>query len=503
MALLFFVLFALVVAAYWIYTEGIYVFQLRRNPTVVLTSSGFEPKRVVIKKGDMVTFVNKGFDLFWPASNMHPNHSIYSEFDPRRSINKGEPWSFVFDTVGVWDYHDHLRSNFGGAVVVLDDSFRLSKDPGCNNISDLSFVQKQRCWYSDIKKIAKESGSGEAMNFLSDLYKSDSEFQQHCHDMSHLIGEMAYKEYKENEEFVFDTRTTYCGYGFYHGFVEALSFDGEDILNVRDFCSGLDKVNPGDVVQPMMDMACFHGIGHAAFDKSDSNNYGNERSLVDLGTETCRYITKDLDWYYFKQCMTGVYNALGVAYSNNQYGLEMKESDPTWLCRSEPEETRKYCYAEVVPAWLYEKYDTELNVDNIIDFVKNIEPLEDAQMSTYTSVSEYAKNNLRLDVEIETRKKCVGAPDGLKTSCIEGVATALTTSGDPGNEHVRALSFCKSFPSYLLENGKSLRELCFNHVFEGFTNMYSSEKITGLCSVYSEESVEICKNIIQSNETNK
>lgn len=501
--LLLFILLILVSVAYWFYTGGLYIFQLKRDPVVILSSNGFQPKQVVIRRGDKVTFVSEGFESFWPASSMHPNHSIYPEFDSGKPIAKNDSWSFVFDTVGMWDYHDHIRPYLGGTVVVLDEFYRLGRDLSCSKMDDLSFVQKQKCWYAYIKKLADEKGSGEAMSYLGDLHKSDSEFQQHCHDMSHLIGEMAYKEYKKNDDFVFDNRTTYCGYGFYHGFIEALSFDGEDILKVRDFCLGLSGKIQGDVVQPMMDMACFHGIGHAAFDSHDSSDYGDERSLVNLGTETCQYITKGLDWYYFKQCMTGVYNALGVAYSNSQYGLEMKVDDPTWLCRLEPMETRKYCYAEVVPAWLYKKYDMELDLDNILDFVKNIKILEDAQMSVYTSVFEYVKNNLSTDVEVEAGKKCLIAPNGLKTSCLEGVGAALVASGDPGNEHVRALTFCKSVPSSKMENEKKLRSTCFDHVFERFVNIYSSEKIAVLCSSFTDELIEICENITYSNENNK
>ena len=47
--------------------------------TVEMTSTGFSPNSISIKAGDTVTFVNKDTTQHWPASAMHPTHSIYPE----------------------------------------------------------------------------------------------------------------------------------------------------------------------------------------------------------------------------------------------------------------------------------------------------------------------------------------------------------------------------------------------------------------------------------------
>lgn len=85
---------------------------------VRMTPDGFEPKSVEIKRGDRVTFINEDDKDRWPASNLHPTHEIYSEFDPLKPVKSGESWSFQFLEEGTWFYHDHLIPLFGGKVIV-------------------------------------------------------------------------------------------------------------------------------------------------------------------------------------------------------------------------------------------------------------------------------------------------------------------------------------------------------------------------------------------------
>ena len=86
--------------------------------SVVLTDEGFVPQSIRIKKGTTVTFTTTRENEFWPASNPHPSHFIYSGFDPREPIQPGDSWSYTFERVGVWEYHDHVRSYFTGIIYV-------------------------------------------------------------------------------------------------------------------------------------------------------------------------------------------------------------------------------------------------------------------------------------------------------------------------------------------------------------------------------------------------
>lgn len=86
--------------------------------TVIMNKDSFEPEALTIKKCTKVIFKNQDKVLRWPASNLHPTHGIYPEFDPKQPVEAGKDWSFVFDRVGSWRYHDHLAPSTRGTVVV-------------------------------------------------------------------------------------------------------------------------------------------------------------------------------------------------------------------------------------------------------------------------------------------------------------------------------------------------------------------------------------------------
>lgn len=86
--------------------------------TVTYTNSGFSPTSLTIKQGDTVKFVNQSDRDFSPASNDHPSHTIYAGFDAREDLGPGESYSFTFDRVGNWGYHNHELEGHTGTIVV-------------------------------------------------------------------------------------------------------------------------------------------------------------------------------------------------------------------------------------------------------------------------------------------------------------------------------------------------------------------------------------------------
>jgi plastocyanin len=85
--------------------------------TIHMPATGFDPEKITIKKGDKVCFVNDDPEARWPASNIHPTHEIYPEFDPKTVVRSGETWCFTFTKAGIWNYHDHLFPEFSGTVI--------------------------------------------------------------------------------------------------------------------------------------------------------------------------------------------------------------------------------------------------------------------------------------------------------------------------------------------------------------------------------------------------
>lgn len=91
-------------------------------PTTLITikEDGYQPKELTVKRETKVTFRNDANDERWPASNIHPTHRIYPEFDPRRPIKKAETWEFIFEKAGTFYFHDHLFPSLTGKITVVD-----------------------------------------------------------------------------------------------------------------------------------------------------------------------------------------------------------------------------------------------------------------------------------------------------------------------------------------------------------------------------------------------
>mgnify|MGYP001590098068 CR=1 FL=1 len=100
--------------------------------TVAYTDQGFSPASVTVHVGTTVTFVNQSSKKMWVASAMHPAHTVYSgtslsqhcpdtantAFDECVAVSSGGSYSFTFNKVGDWKYHNHVGSSDFGSVVV-------------------------------------------------------------------------------------------------------------------------------------------------------------------------------------------------------------------------------------------------------------------------------------------------------------------------------------------------------------------------------------------------
>ncbi len=94
--------------------------------TVTYSDNGYTPSSVTIPVGGTVTWKNESSQLMWTASNPHPVHNGYPEpggcisstFDACMGYGPGTSWSFTFDKIGTWGYHNHLRARNQGVVIV-------------------------------------------------------------------------------------------------------------------------------------------------------------------------------------------------------------------------------------------------------------------------------------------------------------------------------------------------------------------------------------------------
>lgn len=98
--------------------------------TIEMTDSGFVPNHLEILQGDTVIFKNTGKNDHWPASDLHPTHTRYPDFDAQKPVLPGASWTFIFFRAGTWGMHDHLYPEFIGQIVVLPDVHAGGTAPG-------------------------------------------------------------------------------------------------------------------------------------------------------------------------------------------------------------------------------------------------------------------------------------------------------------------------------------------------------------------------------------
>ncbi|EKE26731.1 MAG: S-layer protein, partial [uncultured bacterium (gcode 4)] len=98
---------------------------LSKNHTVEISSEWYSPNTLTIKAWDTVKYVNKDSVLHWVASAMHPLHQAYPGsdiakcgtndqswiFDACKWLKTNEEFSFKFNSLWTWKYHDHLNAN--------------------------------------------------------------------------------------------------------------------------------------------------------------------------------------------------------------------------------------------------------------------------------------------------------------------------------------------------------------------------------------------------------
>jgi plastocyanin len=101
--------------------------------SVEMSSSGFSPSSLTINSGDTVTFLAVDDSDRWPATDIHPSHKLYPGsdiqkcfsgedmadiFDSCGIISEGDGYSFTFNEIGIWSYHDHKAPSKKGTIVV-------------------------------------------------------------------------------------------------------------------------------------------------------------------------------------------------------------------------------------------------------------------------------------------------------------------------------------------------------------------------------------------------
>lgn len=422
--------------------------------TIELQGKGFNPEEIKIRKNTTVKFTTTRNSAFWPASNLHPTHLIYPQFDPRRPIQAKESWSFKFDKVGTWRYHDHLYPNFTGTIIVVDNNDAqgnnvLAKTTACEGVN---IGQKQQCWDALLEATVKQQGLDAAFDLFTKLYQTDPSIPKACHGWAHILGKAAYTLFRNNKNFILRKETSYCGYGFFHGFIEKLLQDTGDVKATREFCNYASKQlgKEGSAVYGN----CLHGIGHGSVGIDDPKLWGNFQAMVDIGLKTCEAA---LNKNELRQCYDGAFNAMQQNALHGDYKLSVDRNDLFKICRVQKEQYKDACYYEFTGLIAdMTNHDFKKAADLILKEIngKDFAPRIFLKLSadffqTDITNTDYTKNVL----------DCRALPDNLISACFNGILLGFIAHGEPNRQYIKGLEFCK----YSILDDKE-RESCYQWI---------------------------------------
>ncbi|MEK7517798.1 MAG: hypothetical protein AAB583_04570 [Patescibacteria group bacterium] len=444
-----------------------------QNHTVNLTEAGFSPNELTINKDDTVIFTTNRDQSFWPASNLHPTHGIYPQFDPKQPVEPGKEWSFVFDKVGTWKYHDHLAPLYRGTINVED------KRSQANDCSKVTGNQKIACFEGLIDKTLKDKGLSSAFEVLAILYQKDPQFASSCHDFVHKLGEKAYGLFASKQDFQLSDKSSYCGYGFYHGFMETLLQTTNDMSEGRKFCEYADsrlKLATSDAGG-----ACYHGIGHGAVDGSDPRTWGNAKKMIEPALKLCEMVSNDenppLRYGKLFRCVSGVFNGLEILSSSSQYELSLNRNDPFWICKTQPDRYKEACFTQFVVAVINVTDNDFIASAKIIDSIEKNEYAIPTLQSLVVELPHQGKTDYQ-----QTLNFCRNLTLRFQIPCISAFAEGFMKYGPPQKEYLRALEFCDS---NLLT--KEEKQACFSRILSILRIWYTAQKSQEICQSVDEK----------------
>lgn len=447
--------------------------RVRNQYIITLTETGFSPQTVTIARGDTVVFTTTRDRPFWPASDLHPTHEIYPEFDPKKPIDPDKSWSFRFDRVGTWNFHDHLDSYFRGTIEVADSRSSAGETAAITNFDQTCKDQRNtrknlQCWQTAIQQELRSNNLDAAFVALDTFVAQNPSALGDCHGLTHEIGREAYRLFNHNKDFALSPKTSYCGYGFYHGFMEALVHTTNDMVQARAFCDYADKKLEFFIADA--GGACLHGIGHGSVDDTPNPAFwGDARAVLKPALALCERVSLDQSQLF--RCASGAFNALEILSDEGKYKLSANYKDPFWICREQPEKYKRACYTQFLVAAMMAANNNFQDTARFIDTIR-----EDAYAQETLAGLAVERVRLQETDYVKTLQWCRSLPARFRVSCITGFAEGFLKYGPPQTEHVRAIDFCGST---LLSEEE--RRPCFDRVLSILRNFTTVAKAREIC----------------------
>lgn len=319
---------------------------------IEMTPDGFSPDPVRVDTNATIIFLNKDKESRWPASNIHPTHELYPEFDPKKAINPGESWAFKPQKTGEWKYHDHIFPHKRGTIKVIGEAGEVnetakqttfphsmweailekakkvlgqlfnnfktkqSKLPVAGEFNKLPYQQQEQT----LTELVDAQGASKAWEFIKETFKGAGGSSGNIHDLAHLSGSLLFN--KNGFEGLSSCSKEFS-FGCYHGFLDSAFSQNLDHLDAaHDACLKLGSANSGPAA------SCIHGIGHGV--ASYFSTADIKKSLA-----TCRKLISGQEF-----CFDGVFMEFVRSASTSFF----KQEDPLYPC-NELEKEFGYAYS--------------------------------------------------------------------------------------------------------------------------------------------------------------
>ncbi len=310
------------------------------SPTVTISDTGFSPSHLTIKVGETVTFKNIGTTEHWPASDIHPSHEIYPEFDPKQSLAPGESWSFRFEKPGVWRMHDHDDATLVGSITVLDAAADAVEagvgeesvmDPNEPAVACPPGSVDFYCFEKYFKQLVATEGVSVAMETLRSEYDASAYVRSQCHPITHVIGRAATLLYPRVSD-AYTHGDALCWSGYYHGVMEGIigKIGRKNIeAQIDTICADI----PTKSSYSFDYYNCVHGLGHGLMALSNNELF---ESLT-----LCDNLTGSWER---ESCYGGVFMENVIVDNKNHFTKYLKPEEPIYPCNAVEIHHKQSCY---------------------------------------------------------------------------------------------------------------------------------------------------------------
>jgi len=466
---------------------GIYGLLMQNTPQVVLTEDGFVPKTLSIVEGQTVIFVSTLDRPYWPASSVHPTHSIYPDFDPKKPIPPGTTWSFTFTQQGTWSYHDHLKPIHTGSIEVKGKGDKKSHVWGDSCVS-LQGSEKLQCFEQTLEKVLVRNGLHAAFDYFLSIYNQDPDVPSVCHGWAHRLGEVEYEAYKNGNEVSLRPESAFCSYGYFHGFISAMVRDTQSLQSALTFCDAAIAKEQDGLLN--LRNNCLHGVGHSitTLYQENSDYWSDFEKIMRSGFGECEKLYQDsLDQNI---CFDGMFHELHLSIMQETYGMSKDEylnsEDQFYYCRNLEDRYKESCYFDFATLWPYFFNDDK---DAAMEFF--LSSIENKEAHAPRAMITFARSFIESDISLGDFSGSVGAcaiaPETLSDECLTGMVLGFIEYAVPGNAHEEGFSFCRT---YYISNKK---EQCLTVMIGALRWNYTRENFKRACdSLLLSERVAAC-----------